>query len=81
MLVCYLPVKSRRLANDVFKTFATHSALVHDISDTDCWAQSGTTHGHAFAIFNKQEHKLVEKLLCIFHFIPVSRACDALVSL
>ena len=30
--------EQKRLARDMFDTFATHSNLVHDITDTDCWS-------------------------------------------
>ena len=37
MLVCSLPLKSRkRLACDVFDTFATHFGFGHDVTDTHC---------------------------------------------
>ena len=77
MLAQSLPTKSRkRLAHDLFATFATHAGLVHDITDTDCWAQNGSTHGHVFItlnfIFNlffyEQDQKSNEKLHCLFSF-------------
>ena len=41
-----LPMKGRkRLAREAFDIFATHSGLVHDVTDTDCWAQNSRTHG------------------------------------
>ena len=47
-----LPTKSRkRLARDVFDTFTTHAGLVHDVTNTDCRAQNGSTHGRVFATF------------------------------
>ena len=30
---------------------ATHFGPVHDITEADCWAQNGSTHGHVFATF------------------------------
>ena len=50
-----LPMKSReRWFCDVFDTLATHAGHVHDIIDTNCWAQNGSTHGHVFTAF---EHR------------------------
>ena len=34
---------------EVLHTFATHSSLVHDVTDTDCCAQDGSVHSHDFA--------------------------------
>ena len=35
-------MKNRKgLARDVFDTFGSHSGLVHDVTDADCWAQNG----------------------------------------
>ena len=31
---------------------ATHSGLVHDITDADCWAQNGSTHGNVLQLSN-----------------------------
>ena len=40
MLVPSLPVKSRkRLAHTVTDTCATYSGIVHDVKDTDGWAE------------------------------------------
>lgn len=45
MLARCLPTKSRKeLDRDVFDTFATFSGL-HDVTDTDCGAQHGSTRG------------------------------------
>ena len=41
----------KKLDCDIFDTFATHSGLVHDITDPDCWEQNGSTHGCVFAAF------------------------------
>ena len=55
MLVRSLPTKSRkRLVRDVFDTFATHARLVYDVTDTDYWAQNGSTHGRVLATFKHQ---------------------------
>ena len=52
MLVHSLPTKSRKqLARDVFKSFATHSGLVYDVTDTDCCVQNGSTHDRVFTVF------------------------------
>ena len=59
MLVRSLPMKSRkRLARDAFNTFTAHSSLAHDVTDTECRAQTGGTHNRVFrdfktSIFNK----------------------------
>ena len=42
----------KRLVCDVFDAFATRSGLVYDSTDTDCWAQSGSTHSCVFTTFN-----------------------------
>lgn len=36
-----------------FGTFATHSGLVHDFTDTNCWAQNGSAHSNGvfFVLF------------------------------
>ena len=69
-----------------FDTFATHSDLVHDVTDMDCWEQNGSTHGRVFATFkrqflsNKQDQKSNEKLLCILFFlnpIPLNTVHEA----
>ena len=43
----------KRLAHHIFNTFASHVSLICDItdSDTDCWAQNGSSHGHVFTTF------------------------------
>ena len=49
--------KKKRLALDVSNTSATRAALVHDVTDTDCWGgwgKNGSTHGRAFATFNRR---------------------------
>ena len=73
-----LAMESReRFARDVVHTFATQARLVCDISDSNCWAQSGRTHGRRFAIFKqaviyfisrKYETKMTASVL-IFHLI------------
>ena len=54
-----------------FGTFVTHAGPVCDVTDTDCWAQNGSTHGRVFMsfkrqFFNKQNQQPSEKLLCVF---------------
>ena len=42
-LVRSFPLKNRRkkrLARDVFDSFATHADVVHDVTDVHCWAQN-----------------------------------------
>ena len=41
----------KKLACDIFDTFGTHSGLVHDITDPNCWEQNGSTHGCVFSAF------------------------------
>ena len=61
-------MKSRkRLARDVFDTFASYAGLVYDVTDTDCCAQNNSTHGHLFStfkrrFFKKRDEKSSEKL-------------------
>ena len=57
---------------DVFDLFATHAGLVHDVTDTDCWAKNGSTHRLVYhnrqtpvVVFNKQDEKWSEQLLCV----------------
>ena len=38
--------KEKRLAYEVFNTLAAYFGLVHDATGTECWAQSGSIHGH-----------------------------------
>ena len=38
----------KRLARDVVNTFATHASFDYDITNTVCWAQNGSIHGHIF---------------------------------
>ena len=56
-------------ACNVYDTFAIHIGLVHDVTNTDCWAQNGSMHGHVVATFKtpilqNQDEKASEKLLC-----------------
>ena len=56
--------KQKRLVSDVFHTFATRVSLIYDVTDTDCWAQNGSTHGRVFAIF-KQKTRNPVKNYCL----------------
>ena len=53
----------QRLAHDVFDTLTTPVGLVHDVTHTDCWAQSGKTHVPIFTTFK-----------CHFYFV-IERTC------
>ena len=71
------------LARDVFDTFATRSALVHDvIIQTAGRSLNGSTHGPVIlvsgrSIFNKRDQKSSGKLLCVyFVHISIHRARD-----
>lgn len=50
MLAHFFPMK-KRFASDVSDTFATCSDLVHDDTDTDWWAHSGSFHGRVCVTF------------------------------
>ncbi len=49
---------------------AIHASFVYDVTDTDCWAQNGSSHGRVIATFErrvcKQDQKLSEKHLRVF---------------
>ena len=54
MSVRSLQMKSRkRLARDVLHSFASHSSPVHDVTNIDCWAQNGSTHGRVFETYKR----------------------------
>ena len=44
-------MSKKRLAHNIFNTFASHVSLICDITDTDCWAQNDSSHGHVFTTF------------------------------
>lgn len=47
-----LPMRSRkRFAHYVFVAFVTHASLVHHVTETGCWAQTGSTHVCVFETF------------------------------
>ena len=56
-----LEMESRkRFACDVLHNFVTHSSIVYDVTDTDCWSENGSTHcrvyyGFEMSIFNKEK--------------------------
>ena len=84
VLTCSLAMKKRkRLACDVFATFATWTGIAYDVTDTGCWARNGSSHGCAFAIFRlfflKQMEPEIVKRSCVSIFvrIPMTRFCDA----
>ena len=91
MWPCWFTLYQRRpekvwLIMHYFSTQITHSSLVDGITDVDCWAQNGSTHGHVFATFRcnlfltgpenlAQTNKQTKRY--IFHSFPINRACDA----
>ena len=48
-----LGYKRKRLIRDVFYTFATPAGPLCDVTDTDCWAQNGSTHGSILPTFRR----------------------------
>ena len=72
MLIHFLRMKSKkRLARDVFNTFATHASLISDVTDIDCSVQTGSSRGRVFSefqtsSFDKQDEKLCSKLFCVY---------------
>ena len=73
ILVHSLPMKSKKKAGLWCSwDFATQADLVHDITDTDCWAQQWQHSWSCFwnfhsSIFNNQDQKWSGKLLwCVF---------------
>ena len=83
MLVCSLPMKSRkRQARDVFDIFSHtwYTSLVQDITDSDCWPQNGSTHGHNYchnfqtSIFNKEDEKSRQNCcVYILHLVLINK--------
>ena len=61
----------RRFSCDVFNALSPHAGLVPVIAGTDCWGhKTSSTQGYVLgtyqtSIFNKQDKKLSEKLLCV----------------
>ena len=52
---------------------AIHASFVYDVTDTDCWAQNGSSHGRVIATFErrvcKQDQKLSEKHLFVWFVV------------
>ena len=51
-----------------------HTGLVYDITDTDCWAQNGSTHTHVLVTFKLQfvrngTRHWVQKMVSSFYFL------------
>lgn len=67
MLIHSSPLKSRkRFTPDAFHTFALYFGL-DDLTDTDCWAQDGSTCGHVFVTVSHQTRwKLSGGKSCLF---------------
>ena len=60
--------RRRRHKNDnVYDTLATHSALVQNIADRDCWAQNGTSHCHAFVTYKTCVCACMHVCICMHH--------------
>ena len=54
MLLCSTNEEQKNVASwGISDTLATQSSLVHDVIDTDCWAQNDSTHVHIVLIFGK----------------------------
>ena len=76
-----------RLTQDKFDAFARHSHLVHEVTDTNRWAQNSSSHGYVFATFkhqlltNRMRNGVKTHNCCmnIFYSIPNNRGCDVLV--
>ena len=47
----FLMKTRKRLACDMYTTFATHAGCVYDVTDIECWAQNGSTRSHVFVTF------------------------------
>ena len=83
MLVCSLPLKSRKwLTCDVFDPFATHFGFVCDVTDTHCLVVfSGLSNLPFFFFIDKIGQKMYlfsEKVcVCFFDYISVKRVHDA----
>ena len=50
-VLLYTNWEQKRLVHGIFHTFATNARLAHDVTDTDCWAQKGSTPIHVFPTF------------------------------
>ena len=55
VFVHFLPMKSRdTLAHDIIYMFAMSASHVHDVMDTDCQQQNGSTQGYVFVTLKHQ---------------------------
>ena len=43
-----------KLVRDVFGMFVTDAGLVYDVTNTDGWAQNGSTQGHVLTTFKRR---------------------------
>ena len=50
-------------------TFTTHADLAYDVTDTDCWAQSSSTHGRVLAIFDRRHLVVADFCLLLLYFM------------
>ena len=67
---------TKKLTHDVMYTSATLPGLVHDVTDKDCWTQSGSAHGPCFhdfmAVFSYFHGRVfMTSLPCFRDFIAV----------
>ena len=82
-----LPLKNRKSwSRDVFYVFASHTCLVHDVTDPDRWEQNVSNHSRAFATF---KHKFLTQRArkrvktnkncsaSTFDSTPMDRVCEA----
>ena len=44
-----------------FILFVSYAGLVHHVTDVDCWAQNGSTHGRVLATFKRRSTSLLKK--------------------
>ena len=49
------------MGRDVLDTCATHTDTGHDVTDTECYAQNGSTHGRVSATVTRCLKKEKEK--------------------
>ena len=62
--------RRKRLSSAEFDIFASHSDLVHDVTDTDLWAHNDSIHGRVFATFKRR-----------FQFNKADEKCKTFVSI
>ena len=74
---------SKVLVCEMFNTFLPlHGPCLYDVTDADCWAQSGSTRSCVFVTFKHQfltnQMRSVKKnrWVSIFYSVPVNRAPD-----